>query len=64
MMMSGVARSTGATPLERDCLSSRDVKKCFYLGGYGTESHNHLLGHRHREEPEPIPEATPATEAA
>ena len=39
----------------------------FYIpvpGGYGTESHNHLLGHPHREEPEPIPEEAPATEAA
>jgi Amt family ammonium transporter len=39
----------------------------FYIpvpGGYGTESHNHLLGHRHSEEPAPIPEQAPATEAA
>jgi ammonium transporter, Amt family len=36
----------------------------FYIpvpGGYGTESHGHLLGHGHRHEPEPIviPEAEP-----
>jgi ammonium transporter, Amt family len=36
----------------------------FYIpvpGGYGTESHGHLLGHGHRHQPEPIviPEAEP-----
>ena len=32
----------------------------FYIpvpGGYGTESHSHLIGHRHS--PEPVPEAEP-----
>jgi len=33
----------------------------FYIpvpGGYGTESHSHLLGHAHRDPPisEPVPE--------
>jgi ammonium transporter, Amt family len=30
----------------------------FYIpvpGGYGTESHGHLLGHRHAPEPSPLP---------
>jgi Amt family ammonium transporter len=36
----------------------------FYIpvpGGYGTESHNHLLGNGHRHEPaaEPLPETQP-----
>ncbi len=38
----------------------------FYIpvpGGYGTESHNHLLGHRHREEPEPVVQRSPIPEA-
>src|SRR6266511_4018117 len=37
----------------------------FYIpvpGGYGTESHSHLVGHAHRREPTPLPVAE--TEAA
>jgi len=36
----------------------------FYIpvpGGYGTESHSHLIDHGHRHEPDraPVPEAQP-----
>jgi Amt family ammonium transporter len=39
----------------------------FYIpvpGGYGTESHSHLLGHGHRHRPEPPQESEPIPEAA
>ena len=41
----------------------------FYIpvpGGYGTESHGHLVGHAHRHEPavEPLPEGQPSEAAA
>jgi Amt family ammonium transporter len=41
----------------------------FYIpvpGGYGTEAHSHLLGHRHpvREDVEPVSAPTPVEEAA
>jgi hypothetical protein len=36
-------------------VSAEVVNPCFFLGGYGTESHGHLIGHAHRPEPTPLP---------
>ncbi|HET7856402.1 MAG TPA: hypothetical protein VFL41_08100 [Gaiellaceae bacterium] len=48
-------------------MSAKVVNPGFLPGGYGTEAHNHLLGHGHahaREERQPAPVPAPAEEAA
>jgi len=44
-------------------VSARVVISWFFPGGYGTESHNHLLGHGHTHEAPSLPLTEPEAEA-
>jgi len=43
-------------PICTSMVSAQVVISWFFLGGYGTESHSHLLGHPHAHRPAAIEE--------